>query len=115
MAGGLAAQHAAVLDQQLMHVAIADPGADEADIAAGQRLFKPIVAHCGADHRATQTTAALPVGRQHIEQIVAIAEPALRAAHLHPIARSEEHTYELQSLMRISYAVFCLQKKKQKK
>src|SRR3546814_9103194 len=29
-------------------------------------------------------------------------------------ARSEEHTSELQSLMRISYAVFCLQKKKQK-
>src|SRR3546814_4847981 len=27
--------------------------------------------------------------------------------------RSEEHTYELQSLMRISYAVFCLKKKKQ--
>src|SRR3546814_7024907 len=29
--------------------------------------------------------------------------------------RSEEHTSELQSLMRISYAVFCLQKKKQQK
>src|SRR3546814_8427583 len=28
--------------------------------------------------------------------------------------RSEEHTSELQSLMRISYAVFCLQKKKKK-
>src|SRR3546814_7579230 len=28
-------------------------------------------------------------------------------------ARSEEHTSELQSLMRISYAVFCLKKKKQ--
>src|SRR3546814_3056000 len=28
--------------------------------------------------------------------------------------RSEEHTSELQSLMRISYAVFCLQKKKEK-
>src|SRR3546814_1930658 len=28
--------------------------------------------------------------------------------------RSEEHTSELQSLMRISYAVFCLQKKKRK-
>src|SRR3546814_10492471 len=27
--------------------------------------------------------------------------------------RSEEHTSELQSLMRISYAVFCLKKKKQ--
>src|SRR3546814_5508758 len=28
-----------------------------------------------------------------------------------PISRSEEHTSELQSLMRISYAVFCLKKK----
>src|SRR3546814_3226115 len=40
--------------------------------------------------------------------------------HLHLIAfrdghgRSEEHTSELQSLMRISYAVFCLKKKKKK-
>src|SRR3546814_8066073 len=32
----------------------------------------------------------------------------VRAAHK---ARSEEHTSELQSLMRISYAVFCLKKK----
>src|SRR3546814_4932391 len=35
--------------------------------------------------------------------------------HLHdgnPFERSEEHTSELQSLMRISYAVFCLKKKK---
>src|SRR3546814_1232804 len=31
------------------------------------------------------------------------------------IGRSEEHTSELQSLMRISYAVFCLQNKKQNK
>src|SRR3546814_6602163 len=30
-----------------------------------------------------------------------------------PACRSEEHTSELQSLMRISYAVFCLNKKKQ--
>src|SRR3546814_7424776 len=30
-----------------------------------------------------------------------------------PTARSEEHTSELQSLMRISYAVFCLKKKTQ--
>src|SRR3546814_5461671 len=29
-----------------------------------------------------------------------------------PLERSEEHTSELQSLMRISYAVFCLKKKK---
>src|SRR3546814_8630405 len=30
------------------------------------------------------------------------------------VPRSEEHTSELQSLMRISYAVFCLKKKKKK-
>src|SRR3546814_3706205 len=32
--------------------------------------------------------------------------------YTHLADRSEEHTSELQSLMRISYAVFCLQKKK---
>src|SRR3546814_7037848 len=32
-----------------------------------------------------------------------------------PLARSEEHTSELQSLMRISYAVFCLKKTNKKR
>src|SRR3546814_2614762 len=43
---------------------------------------------------------------------------AAAAAHSRIAAwktRSEEHTSELQSLMRISYAVFCLKKKKRKK
>src|SRR3546814_9155269 len=35
-------------------------------------------------------------------------------AHLEKEARSEEHTSELQSLMRISYAVLCLKKKNNK-
>src|SRR3546814_3438359 len=35
-------------------------------------------------------------------------------AEAHAADRSEEHTSELQSLMRISYAVFCLKKKKTK-
>src|SRR3546814_2297265 len=35
-----------------------------------------------------------------------------RAEAGHELVRSEEHTSELQSLMRISYAVFCLKKKK---
>src|SRR3546814_10324214 len=38
--------------------------------------------------------------------------PAGLDNYLDWIARSEEHTSELQSLMRTSYAVFCLQKKK---
>src|SRR3546814_1472434 len=53
------------------------------------------------------------------------ADPQLRAWRFHAVEqlgrivemvaveeRSEEHTSELQSLMRISYAVFCLNKKK---
>src|SRR3546814_13082772 len=35
----------------------------------------------------------------------------MMAADWHVYQRSEEHTSELQSLMRISYAVFCLKKK----
>src|SRR3546814_5257103 len=41
---------------------------------------------------------------------VGCAKNSLRAA-IDPDYRSEEHTSELQSLMRISYAVFCLKKK----
>src|SRR3546814_6411186 len=36
---------------------------------------------------------------------------AFEAKFGNPVLRSEEHTSELQSLMRISYAVFCLKKK----
>src|SRR3546814_7728728 len=47
--------------------------------------------------------------RQHL---VGLGVERLQVAvHRHRGARSEEHTSELQSLMRISYAVFCLQKK----
>src|SRR3546814_7080922 len=38
----------------------------------------------------------------------------LQELHTSLYFRSEEHTSELQSLMRISYAVFCLKKKKKK-
>src|SRR3546814_7957609 len=45
---------------------------------------------------------------------LAAASDAYRARNIAAIrfSRSEEHTSELQSLMRISYAVFCLKKKK---
>src|SRR3546814_4477617 len=43
------------------------------------------------------------------------SSPTLRQSALFDMCRrSEEHTSELQSLMRISYAVFCLKQKKQK-
>src|SRR3546814_5326440 len=47
--------------------------------------------------------------RQHREGFGTIGGPGAG------VNRSEEHTSELQSLMRISYAVFCLKKKKKSK
>src|SRR3546814_2536669 len=50
-----------------------------------------------------------------LEYVVVDREfPSLSAARIPEFARSEEHTSELQSLMRNSYAVFCLKKKKTK-
>src|SRR3546814_4942629 len=49
----------------------------------------------------------------HEAKADAIEDIAKRAAKHQP-KRSEEHTSELQSLMRISYAVFCLKKKNTK-
>src|SRR3546814_8844630 len=51
------------------------------------------------------------VGEGELVGIVVV----LAAGALEPGVRSEEHTSELQSLMRISYAVFCLKKKKHTK
>src|SRR3546814_13486849 len=45
-----------------------------------------------------------------VHQLVLIRKPARKKISKKP-SRSEEHTSELQSLMRISYAVFCLKKK----
>src|SRR3546814_7266053 len=47
-----------------------------------------------------------------IRQSIADFRPLVKAKTADDL-RSEEHTSELQSLMRISYAVFCLKKKKQ--
>src|SRR3546814_3219567 len=62
---------------------------------------------------ATFSANGVAVGRvgTAILGLVAQQPPAVRKLRL--AARSEEHTSELQSLMRISYAVFCLKKKKQ--
>src|SRR3546814_7131991 len=56
-----------------------------------------------------QVTTSLGVMPAAARSISRIAIPPMIRAHA---TRSEEHTSELQSLMRISYAVFCLTKKK---
>src|SRR3546814_2303070 len=55
-------------------------------------------------------TAAFAAGRW-ISRCVRSSTMTLTSTRA-PSRRSEEHTSELQSLMRISYAVFCLKKKK---
>src|SRR3546814_10806336 len=50
--------------------------------------------------------------RAALRAAIAAAPDRKDATLRHALARSEEHTSELQSLMRISYAVFCLKKKK---
>src|SRR3546814_10215668 len=47
----------------------------------------------------------------HFDTAIAMTIATMKAI----VPRSEEHTSELQSLMRISYAVFCLKKKNNKK
>src|SRR3546814_4727504 len=48
---------------------------------------------------------------QHEEAVLPLLDAAMIFAKDFGAFRSEEHTSELQSLMRISYAVFCLKKK----
>src|SRR3546814_3959248 len=58
-----------------------------------------------------------PASRQHAPGgcfWLAPEKPGRQPPWWRSAGRSEEHTSELQSLMRISYAVFCLKKKKNK-
>src|SRR3546814_2872462 len=58
-----------------------------------------------------RTALAMGADRAILVQTDDAVEPLALAKIFKAIARSEEHTSELQSLMRISYAVFCLKKK----
>src|SRR3546814_4007800 len=69
-----------------------------------RRMGATIAAQCLAEHRKKALDDA---GAARLNAVLREIWPSLR--------RSEEHTSELQSLMRISYAVFCLKKKKSQK
>src|SRR3546814_7529427 len=74
-----------------------------------QRLFR------GAERRAPAQAFARHAGEEPRHALAAFQiEPQsrLQAVRRAGVARSAEHTSELQSLMRISYAVFCLIKNK---
>src|SRR3546814_4690991 len=60
--------------------------------------------HLGYTKLENDTDITIPAGTQQLG--------GYDDSLVHSASRSEEHTSELQSLMRISYAVFCLKKKK---
>src|SRR3546814_7379283 len=74
-----------------------------------------------SDWTALGTSANAEIGssfaavRNRVRQMVRDNEYAARGLEALVTYRSEEHTSELQSLMRISYAVFCLKKKNKQK
>src|SRR3546814_1139270 len=73
---------------------------------------RPLVA---GDTVATAGQQRLPSGDMPPQLRQMLNAPAYALAEVRLlVVRSEEHTSELQSLMRISYAVFCLKKKKHK-
>src|SRR3546814_19681750 len=77
-------------------------------------LFRSPVRQCATADHTWHTLADRPVaGGPHPGQCLhAALHCARRRRFDQPRSRSEEHTSELQSLMRRSYAVFCLKKKK---
>src|SRR3546814_8162918 len=85
-------------------------------VAAGARLVRAPQDHFYGERSATLRD---PFGYDwmigHSIEDIAPEEMQRRYTAMLAGSRSEEHTSELQSLMRISYAVFCLKKKKQHK
>src|SRR3546814_6642868 len=80
-------------------------------------LFRSLIVWSPASVAHPPRTAILKAVRGRAVERIWSVRPWLRPPPLRAIlsTRSEEHTSELQSLMRISYAVFCLKKKKKKK
>src|SRR3546814_2285144 len=74
-----------------------------------QRQPAPLAAREFARRRFLQVAAVEQAGQRIADRLQA------QALAQRQVRRSEEHTSELQSLMRISYAVFCLNKKNKKK
>src|SRR3546814_6889585 len=68
----------------------------------------------GARARLSRQPGAMASLPRRRARMAGDAGAPLGAAAARPASRSEEHTSELQSLMRISYAVFCLKKKNNK-
>src|SRR3546814_3337437 len=68
----------------------------------------------GSQKRGTKRATLKDLTKERCRQLGMKPQNDDEADAIGILTRSEEHTSELQSLMRISYAVFCLKKKKHK-
>src|SRR3546814_2192558 len=85
--------------------------ADQVVVLPDQPVGRAVGIEAGVEaERVADEIGGLELDR--IADLVVAREPAADRIHLEVVGRSEEHTSELQSLMRNSNAVFCLQKKK---
>src|SRR3546814_2067426 len=95
-------------------VQLGDIGGIGADLLVGARAVLGRLGDAGGNHdrRRLVRDHRQPRLLQSAENVLALlAEPLERGVEHRRVApRSEEHTSELQSLMRTSYAVFCLKK-----
>src|SRR3546814_9270703 len=90
---------------------------DDAPEPVGPLPFDPVhhIASIGCAQRAgiVAVEPCITFGRRREPLLQVLKRPPAPIAANAVGERSEEHTSELQSLMRISYAVFCLKKKKE--
>src|SRR3546814_3105533 len=84
-------------------------GAATAKLMRGVGMRVHAINRRGAGHEAVDWMGT----PDRLDELLAAADVLVLSLPLTP--RSEEHTSELQSLMRISYAVFCLKKKNKHK
>src|SRR3546814_4153073 len=92
---------------------VADTVEAEAAVRVAHRLLRPAGGERVVVDGAEVGAERLQIEVEVVERQSAVLDHELvDLARLHAVGiRSEEHTSELQSLMRISYAVFCLTKK----
>src|SRR3546814_9002100 len=77
-----------------------------------QRPHNPSAASSGFTSRSMISGTSGPRWCQRMRPLPSMMKVSGTPVTPHSTARSEEHTYELQALMRIPYAVICLKKKK---
>ncbi len=88
-----------MLDQRLVHIAVADLDPQERQLQRGQGLFQPVVGHQRADHRPAQAAAGLPAAGQHVQQVVAVDRVALVVGHQHAVAVAVEGDAQLRAML----------------